>query len=194
MSKMRGGFIALTALTMIGATHIAAQEEVESPERRALRRGPSVERIMSMRERLGLTEEQIAQLDQIRAELVQERSAEMAGMAEMRSRLEAGQIRRSEMMAYLEERRDASRGQLEERRTRIEGLLTESQRESVSQMGDRARAFARGQARGRRGQGVRPGRGWDRGERGIRGRRPGGEGRGFRRGPRGGDPSGADQL
>ncbi len=139
---------------------------------------------MQMRERLELTEEQIADLDLIRREAVERRSAEATELAELRSRLAAGQIERSEMMAWMEERRDASEGVADERRARIDGVLTEDQLASLAEMRGRPGAFARGR------MGIRGGGGF-RGPRGFRGARGGlGRGgpafRGPRRGIRGG--------
>lgn len=166
MKRTTGVTIVLGALAAAGAMDIAAQDAAEV--RRPTGRGPAVEAIMQMRDRLELTEAQLADLDAIRREEVQRRSAAWAEMAEMRSRLAAGQIRRSEMMAFLEDRRDADVGLAEARRERIDAILTEDQRASLTEMRGRARAFARGRLdarRGRRGgiglapRGFRGGRG-----------------------------------
>jgi hypothetical protein len=65
---------------------------------------------------------------------VQERTAEMVEMQELRSQLDAGQIQRSQMMAFMEERQAARQGVAEQRRARIEAVLTESQLEMVQDM------------------------------------------------------------
>ena len=187
----KSGLLVLSALLLFGPTDIGAQETADVTSRPALRRGVDVESIMSMRERLALTEDQLAALDAIRSETVRLRTAEMAEGAEMRSRLRAGLIRPSEMMAFMEDRRDANAGVAEERRERIEAVLDEAQLESLRELSTGGRAFMRGRAgmrgrasmRGGRGQAFRP-RGGVPG-RGLRsGRRPG-DGRGFR-GARGG--------
>jgi hypothetical protein len=144
MKRTMKGWVVLAALASVGASDIAAQDAPEQQQR--LRAGPRVEAIMQMRERLELTEQQIADLEVIRRETVQERSAQRAEMDEMRSQLAAGQIRRSEMMAFMEDRRDAARGATDQRRARIEGVLTEAQLEQVQELRTRARAFARGRA------------------------------------------------
>lgn len=164
MKRTKSGWIVLGALMAFGAPDIAAQQDEMQAQPRM--RGPSVEAIMRMRDRLELTEEQIASLDEIRREIVEQRNAERAALAEMRSRLAAGQIRRSELMAFMEERQDANQGVAEERRARIEGVLTETQLEALQEMRSRARAFARGRASVRGGE--RPGfrRPGMRGERG----------------------------
>jgi hypothetical protein len=120
---MKRGLLASGALLAIGATALEAQ---------------SVEAIMRARERLELTEEQIGQLDAIRRETVAQRTAEMAQRAELRSQLEAGQIRQSELMAAMEDQRDAREARAEERRASIDAILTDVQRESVQQMRRRA--------------------------------------------------------
>jgi len=185
----KSGLLALGALLLVGATDIGAQETADDASRPALRRGVDVESIMSMRERLALTEDQLAALDAIRSETVRLRTAEMAEGAEMRSRLRAGLIRPSEMMAFMEDRRDANAGVAEERRERIEAVLDEAQLESLRELRSGGRAFMRGRAgvRGGRGQARVPSRGGGVPGRGFRsGRRPGDEpGRGFR-GARGG--------
>ena len=159
---MRSMAIAACALAVFGASGVAAQ---------------GVERIMQAREELALTDDQIGSLDAIRREFVQERTAEMAEMAELRSQLEAGQIQRSDVMAAQEDRVAAAEGRAEERRARVDAVLTEEQRSQVEQMRTRA-----DRVRGRR-QGFAPGGpgGFGRGA-GRPGFAPGGRG-GF--GPRG---------
>jgi hypothetical protein len=184
MKRFRGGLLALSALTMFGAADIAAQNEAEAERgRRGMRRAESAEMIMSMRERLALTEEQIASLDVIRAERVEQRSMAQTDMAEMRSRLQAGQIRQSEMMAFTEDRRDGFAQSDGVQRQRLEAILDQTQLETLQQRRSEAQAFRRGlaSARGQRGgaRGARVmtrGRGWNRRNGSARG------GRGFRRG------------
>jgi hypothetical protein len=125
------------ALAVLGSTGVEAQ---------------NVESIMQARERLELTDDQNETLDNIRREAVQERTAQMAQMEELRSQLDAGQIRQSEMMAFMEELQDARQGVAEQRRERIESALTESQLEMVQ-------ATRRGAGRARVGRGGRAGPG-----------------------------------
>jgi hypothetical protein len=131
-----------------------------------------VEAIMRARETLALTEDQISRLDAIRREVVAQRSAEQAEIAELRSQLSAGQIRQSELMAAQEERADAAQGRAEDVRTRVDAVLTEEQRAQVEQLrvrGQRVGARRPGFAPGGRGG---PGGGF--GPVGPRGRRGGG--------------------
>jgi Spy/CpxP family protein refolding chaperone len=149
MRRTTGGLLVLGALIAIGAVDVAAQDQ--DVQRRDRARGPDVEAIMQLRERLALTENQIAELDVVRRESVARRSAEMAEMAELRSRLRAGQIRRSEVMARMEERRDANQGLTEERRARVESILTDEQLTTLDELQLRRRAFRRGRQSARRG-------------------------------------------
>ncbi len=148
--KFAGGLIAMTALVMMGATEVTAQ---------------SIESIMRAQERLELTDEQLETLEALRREAVQERTAEMAEREELRSQLAAGQIQRSDLMAFTEERRDARRTMAEQRRERIEAVLTEEQLESLEQARRRGRAGVRPGGRpGLDGPGFAP-----RGRAGFRG-------------------------
>lgn len=150
MRKLIGGLIVLSALAATGATETAAQ---------------SIESIMRAEERLELNESQLESLEALRREAVAERTAEMTEMAELRSRLEAGQIQRSELMAFTEERRDARQARAEERRERLEAVLTEDQLETLQQVRRRGRAGARlGGRPGLDGPGFAP-----RGRAGVRG-------------------------
>jgi hypothetical protein len=85
----------------------------------------------------------------------------MAEMAEMRSRLRAGEIRRSELMAFMEDRRDANAGVADEQRARVDAVLSEEQLAAVQEMRTRARGDMRGRQGVRRGPrgGFRPGAG-----------------------------------
>jgi len=134
MHKINGGTVTLLVALAVGVVGVSAQEPAEDEGRVGLRRGMSAEMIMSMRERLELTEAQLSALDEIRRETVQRRSTEMADMAEMRSRLRAGQIRRSEMMAFMEDRQEANQGLAEQRRVRVEAVLSEAQIEALQSM------------------------------------------------------------
>jgi hypothetical protein len=159
MGKWSGGLVALGALLVLGATDTAAQ---------------NIESIMRARERLELTEDQLESLDALRREAVQQRTAEMAERQELSSRLEAGQIQRSEVMAFMEERRDQRQAQAEVRRQRLESVLSAEQLESIQQMRrQRGRMGARpGGRSGTDGPGFAP-----RERAGIRGPQ------GLRRGP-----------
>lgn len=210
MRGKKSGLIAMGVLFALGAAGLNAQQPVPERQRAGLRRGPSPEALLSSREELGLTEDQAAALEALRAEGVQRRSAEAAELAELRSRLAAGQIRRSEMMAFHEDRAEARESLQAEHRARVEAVLNEEQLARVEQFRLQADAFRRGRAsaRGERGvrgdhggrsawqgapgRGQRPDRGWGGQGRDFerqRYRRPGG--RGGPGAPDGGGPAGA---
>ena len=162
--------MALFTALAVGVADADGQAE---ERRRGPRGGIDVENIMSMRDRLELDDQQIGQLDAWRAERVTRRNEERAQIDEMRSQLRAGQITRSDMMAYMADRRDAMLGTQEDSRVRIEGILDTSQMQMYEGVLRERRAFARGRASGMRG-----GRG------GVRGRASGMRGsRGGVRGP-----------
>ena len=200
--------LALIAVLTFGAGEVVGQTEGRELGPRG---GIDAAIVISMRDRLELDDEQIGHLDAWRGEQVARRNEERAGMQEMRSQLRAGQIERSEVMAYMEQRRDVVRASGEQSRVRLEGILNVSQLQAYDSVVRERRAFAKGRAsamRGTRG-GVRGGRMGIRGDRsrlrvvhhrvrgrlGRRGDGPGFRGgRGwsrqdvrFRRGPRGED-------
>ena len=140
------------------------------------------EQIMRMRDRLQLTDEQINQLDDVRRENVQRRTATMAEMAELRSQVTAGQINRSDVISRLKGRREegqamAKPGEL------VMSILTDQQREILGEAKMRSPKARSGKTRGMRGRGgpagFRGSKGGRSGRAGMRGRR------GSPRGPRG---------
>jgi hypothetical protein len=159
MNTIRGGIIACSALAVLGATEIAAQD---------------IESIMRARARLELTEDQLESLESLRREAVQERTTEMAEAEELRSQLEAGHIQRSDVRALMEERREGRQAIAEQRRAGIAAVLIESQFETMQEL--RQRSHRRGVSLGGRpgtdGYGFAP-----RGRAGLRGPQ------GLRRGP-----------
>ncbi len=102
---------------------------------------------MSLRERLELSEPQMDRLDAIRRENVQRRTAEMAEMTDVQSRYAAGLIRRSDVMAAMEDQEEARRGRAGQQRESLQAILTEGQQESLNRVRREARASRR-QGRG----------------------------------------------
>ncbi len=173
MNRKQKLSLALAAVLTVGVSDVAGQDE---ERRRGPRGGIDVEDIMSLRERLELNEAQIDQLEAWRSERLSRRSEERARMDDMRSRLRAGQIERSEMRTLMEERRDAILRLRDDSRARLEGILNERQLETLDGVVRERRAFARGRASAARGgrPGMRGGRGAGRsGRDGARGARPG---------------------
>ena len=208
MNKSTLGILALAMLLGVGALELNAQQNRGMRRPPNLRqgnaqqfRGPGVfgkpsfnrtppsgpEQIMRMRDRLQLTDEQINQLDDVRREIVQRRTATMAEMAELRSQVTAGQINRSDVMSRLKGRREegqamAKPGEL------VMSILTDQQREILGEAKMRSPRARSGKTRGMRGRGSPAG---FRGPKGGRSGRPGM--RGGRGGPRGPGGSGTDQ-
>ena len=184
MTGRRAALLTGAALALFLGSEAHAQD---TEGRRGSRMTASPERIMSMRERLGLTEDQLQALEQLRAEDVDQRARRRAQMDEMRSRLRAGEIERDEMRAFMEELRDGQ-SNAGDRSARVEGILTEDQLESLQEVRTRRAGFRgnRGSVRGGRAQ-VRGGRAQIRGPRAqTRGLRPGVRGaQGDMRGARG---------
>ncbi len=191
------GWLALAAAGLIGlAAPVAAQRGPVGPRGPApdggpgMRAGVGVERILALRDDLELTEAQVAALNEIRSQVLEQRQAEVAFMMGLRSDLQAGEITRAQMREALEERREARTGQAEAGRDRVRSILSEEQLDALAERG--RRQARRSGVRGRRpGAGFGPGRpGAFRGGRGfgpsMRFRRggPGPIARGFM--PRGG--------
>jgi hypothetical protein len=142
--------------------------------------GAGVEGIMRMRERLNLTDDQFKRLDAIRAETVTRRVEHQAEVAELRSRVLAGELDRAALRDSVNARRGGASAMQEAQRARVEAILTTAQTDTLKTLVGRRRAFAAGRAsamremrRGMRGggQGFMPG-----GQPGFRGQRGGGGG------------------
>lgn len=189
MKKMMSGVALAVTVMMTSVGDIGAQERMRGAGMRDGGPAGGIEMIMRARERLELTDQQFEQLDALRREALEWRTANAARMQAMRSELEAGLIERSDLMRAMEEHRDASQGIREGHRERVESILTEDQREKVRAANMR-RAFRSGEERGMRGRAQRGGNGQPgmRGGRGMRGNSPGGQPALGRRGPRGGPP------
>lgn len=164
MKWMTKGFIALGTLAIVGAQDTSAQR---------------VETIMRAADRLELSRDQLERLDDLRREAVEHRTGDAREMRELRSQLEAGQIRRSDLLAAREDRVDALREFREEQRAAVAEILTEEQLASLDEAVRRDLRAGRGPEDSRR---LR----FDRGDRGPRGQ----DGPSFRRGRPGGDRAG----
>ncbi len=196
MKMMMGGFLVLATLFATGMTGLTAQQSRRGSQMRGMegRQQGGVESIMRLRERLELSQDQVAQLDAIRRENVQRRTAEMVKMTEVQSQYAAGLIRRSDVMAAMEDREEAARGRDGQQRERLESILTEGQQESLNRLRRQDRDSADGRARRMRGRaspsGFSGSRGGPPGRDGFRADRGGRQGRDYfrrdRRGRRGG--------
>ncbi|HKJ02036.1 MAG TPA: hypothetical protein VJ997_06260, partial [Longimicrobiales bacterium] len=138
--------------------------------------------ILRQRATLELTDNQVKQLDQIRQEAVQRRSAHQAEMAELRSKVLAGELKAEDVRAQAEARRTAAEAIRTAQRERVDAVLNDAQKQKIQEFQNQARAFRMGRMSAQRGnrQGMRGNR------QGMRGGRPGMQGqRGFQRGMRG---------
>jgi hypothetical protein len=159
MKWTTGGAIVLSVLMATTANDISAQDADAVGRRGGRGAHQGVEMIMSMREGLELTDDQLASLEEMRRDAVQVRYAHGAELAEMRSQLEAGQIRQSDMMAFMEDRRDGAGDVSGEHQQRIEGILTEAQLETLQNSHTQRGSMSRGRRGARGPSGVRRGSG-----------------------------------
>jgi Spy/CpxP family protein refolding chaperone len=174
--KMTGGVLAVAALIAMGSTDAAAQRAGPGRAEMGMRQRAGVEMLMRMRDRLELTEDQIAKLDAMRQEGVERRKAQMESMLEMRSRIAAGETDQAEAREAMRAMRESHAAMRDAQKEKVDAILTDAQRESLAQMRGRARAFMAGRAMGMRQGGRQAFRG--RGGHGMRGQ--GMRGRGMR--------------
>jgi len=139
--------------------------------------GPSAETVLRLREKLELTDAQVAQLDALRREALATRQAHMAQMMELRSRQLAGELTPEECSAEMAKRRDQAREQMGARDDRVAGILTETQRTQLTELRRHEWRQQGWMGRGGRRDGVRFGPG-------MRGRGGSGWGYGPDAGPR----------
>lgn len=169
MKTTMGGAVMLVMMLAVPAADLAAQQSrapgprarADRMDRQAGRAGATgVEAVLRMRDRLELTGDQVARLDALRSERVERRAQEAAEVSELRSRLLAGTIDRSEATERMTALREARAGCAGQDRQALESLLDESQRATLDQLRAERRAFEAGrrigmreQARGARAQG-----------------------------------------
>lgn len=172
MKRTMGGAALLAAVMAVAPLHADAQQGPRGQRGAAMGpRGAGIELIMRQQERLELSEDQMKRLDQLRQEAVQRRTAHQAQMAELRSKVAAGQMEPGALRDQARAMRESAMEVQKQQRERVEGVLTEAQKERVQEWGARARAFQMGrQSALRGGQGrMAPGMGP---QRGLRGRTP----------------------
>lgn len=170
-----GGAVILAMMTWLGAgAELSAQQE-RAPGARAEARmdrlgrmdrtargsgAPGVEAVLRLRDRLELSDDQVARLDALRSERVAEGATVASEMAELRSQLRAGTLDRAQAREIMRVAAEARRASAEETRIEVEGLLTEQQRATVEQLQAQRRAFEAGRRSavrdGERARGVRP--------------------------------------
>lgn len=169
--KAMGGAVILAVMLAGTGSELSAQQGRAPGTRaeartdrmgRAAREGgaPGIEGILRMRSQLELTDDQVARLDALRSERVQERAATSSEMAELRSQIRAGTLDRAEARQRMSAAAEARRASAEQARAEVESLLTDAQRETVQQLQAQRRAFEAGRRSGMRegARGARPGR------------------------------------
>lgn len=92
-----------------------------------------VESVLRQKTELGLTDQQVAQLEAIRKEEVTRRQNESRDMIDFESRYQAGLIDRDAWRDEMERRSDTRTTAARAVRDRIEGILTEEQRERLQE-------------------------------------------------------------
>ncbi len=157
-------------------------------------RSAGVENLLRIRERLELSDGQIAQLEEVRGTALEQRKARAVELLDLQSRWRAGELDRDEWRGLMAERREANREQSAQTRDQIRAVLTDEQRERVASLRSQRTGPRRGVRGGRFRNGPRAVRGFrgressrrfvgPRGEARFRGRLRAGPGWRFRRGP-----------
>ena len=140
-------------------------------------RGPGVEGVLRLKEQLALTADQVKRLDAIREDVVKQRTAHMAQMEELRSKLRAGEIKPEDLRNTMQAQRDATAQVRKQQLDRVRAVLNDTQKQKLEDLQARARAFQMGRRSAMRGgrQGMMGGgRGGMWGGRGFMpGRQPG---------------------
>jgi len=174
MKRTMGGAALLAAVVALAPMTLDAQVGPRGQRGiMAQSGGPGVEGILRQRERLELTDDQVAQLDRIRQELVAQRTSHQAEMADLRSKVRAGQLEASALQEQVQARQEAAEQFRTQNRERVKTVLTDAQKDQLQSWSDVARGFRMGQrAAMRGGQGWGPGIG--------RGMQPGAPGAGMR--------------
>ena len=125
-----------------------------------------IERAIRLADELELTADQLAQLEAIRVEMLEQRTAQAAALMALRSEVAAGMREPEAMLQALAEQWRGMADARESLRDRFSEILTGDQGEELQRMNRRAMARQRGPAnRGRvdRQRGPRGGRQFDRG-------------------------------
>jgi len=169
MKRIAKSAALLAALTMLAPLQVDGQRGQRGRRGPAdAMRGQGVEAIMRLREQLELNDNQIQELDQIRQEAVQRRTAHQAEMEELRSQARSGQMEREALRGAVQARQEVAEAIREQQQERVEAILSDTQKAELEGMRGRARAFERGRRSGMRRGGSGGGQAL-RGQRGFRG-------------------------
>lgn len=187
MNATKTGMALAAAVAMALPMHATAQRGFRANQGPGIAdRGQGVEMVLRLRDRLELTDPQVEQLNALRQEAVERRSAHQAQMDELRSRVMAGEMTRAELLEIAQARREGGQEVRDQQRERVEAVLNEDQLQELETIRATARGFARGRASAQRG--LRSGGGQGQGCPGAlqgRGGRAGAWGPGARGGARG---------
>ncbi len=159
------------ALAMV-ATTTGLQAQRQGPAGRGAVGGGAVERSIRLADELELTADQRAQLEAIRVEMLEQRTAQTTAMLALRSEVAAGIREPEAVREVLAERLSAARATGESVRDRLGDILTDEQQEELRGMNRRAMWRQRGMRDRSRIGGQR---GWRGDRRFDRGRGRGGQ-------------------
>lgn len=157
---------ALTLMLAMVVTTTGLQAQRQGPGGRAAAGSGAVERAIRLADELELNTDQSAQLEALRIELLEQRTAQTTAMLALRSEVAAGIREPEAMRQVVAERLREGRAAGESLRNRVGEILTDEQQEELRGMNRRAMWRQRGirdrsriEARG----GQRGGRAFDRG-------------------------------
>lgn len=182
MKRTMGGAALLAATMAIAPLQANAQMGPRGARGQAVApRGPGIEMILRQREQLELTDNQVKELDQLRQEAVQRRTAHQSVVAELRSKVRAGEMEVSEFREQVQAMRDGAEEVRNQQDEKVQSVLTDDQKAKLDEWAGQARAFRAGRMSAQRGGARAP-----RGQRSFRGG-PGQGGFGYGAGPGWGD-------
>ena len=121
----------------------------------------AVERLLRLRDRLELTEDQVSRLDALRGEVVAQRGQNAAELEELRSQLRAGTLDRPEARERMQALREDRRSMVDRSRAAVEDILDDEQEAEMEAIQAQRRAFEAGRRSGLRDRTrgpARPGR------------------------------------
>ncbi len=154
MMRTTGCAVMMAVGIAVAPIHVNAQRISRSMQARGDSTvGPGVESILRQRERLELSQSQVDQLDEIRKEAVQRRIAQQTEMAEVRSKLLAGEVKPEEVRTMMRSKHEGAGEVRKQEREHIVSILSDTQRQKIQTWMGEARAFRRGRMSARRGRG-----------------------------------------
>jgi len=121
------------------------------PARADSLRGPGAEGILRLKDQLSLTEDQVKRLDQLREEVVKQRTAHMTQMEEFRSKVRAGEMKPEDLRTQMQAQRDATAQVRSQQLQRARGVLNDAQRQKIDEYQAQSRAFMMGRRSAMRG-------------------------------------------